>query len=62
SGQGDLVQAIRMSTQDNVARAGDQITQRSLDIQPTIAIRPGAPVRLVVHKDLVFAPSDRKED
>ena len=55
SGQGDLVQAIRMSTQDSVARAGDQITQRNLGIQPTITIRPGAPVRLVVHKDLVFA-------
>lgn len=57
SGQSDLVQAIRMSTQDNVARAGDQITQRNLGIQPTITIRPGTPVRLVAHKDLVFQSS-----
>lgn len=57
SGQSNLVQAIRMSTQDTVSRAGDQITQRNLGIQPTITIRPGAPVRLVVHKDLVFAPA-----
>ena len=56
SGQGDLVRAIRMSTQDNVTRAGDQLTQRNLAIQPTITIRPGTPVRLVVHKDLVFTP------
>lgn len=56
SGQSDLVQAIRMSTQDNVSRAGDQITQRNLGIQPTITIRPGAPVRLVVHRDLILAP------
>lgn len=56
SGQSDLVQAIRMSTQDNVARAGDQITQRNLGVQPTITIRPGAPVRLVVHRDLILAP------
>lgn len=56
SGQSDLVQALRMSTQDTVARAGDQITQRNLNIQPTITIRPGAPVRLVVHKDLILAP------
>ena len=62
SGQGDLVQAIRMSTQDNVARAGDQITQRNLGVQPTITVRPGTPVRLVVHKDLVLAPPSRKED
>jgi type IV secretion system protein VirB10 len=60
SGQSDLVQALRMSTQDNVSRAGDQITQRSLSIQPTISIRPGAPVRLVVHKDLVLAPWNKE--
>jgi len=62
SGQSDLIQAIRMSTQDNVARAGDQITQRSLGIQPTITIRPGAPVRLVVHNDLVLAPPSGRRD
>jgi type IV secretion system protein TrbI len=56
SGQNDLVQAVRMSTQDNVSRAADQITSRNLDIQPTITIRPGASVRLVVHKDLILAP------
>ena len=56
SGQCDLIQAIRQSTQDSISRAGDQITQRNLGIQPTITIRPGAPVRLVVHKDLVLAP------
>nr|WP_250890812.1 TrbI/VirB10 family protein [Sphingobium nicotianae] len=62
SGQSDLVQAIRMSTQDNVARAGDQITQRNLGVQPTITIRPGAPVRLVVHKDLILAPPSSRSD
>jgi type IV secretion system protein VirB10 len=55
SGQSDLVQAIRMSMQDEVARAGNQVTQRNLGVQPTITIRSGTRVRLVVHKDLVFA-------
>jgi type IV secretory pathway VirB10-like protein len=54
SGESDLVQAIRESAQSNVARAGDQITQRNLDIQPTITIRPGAPVRVLVTRDIVF--------
>lgn len=58
-GESDLVRVIREATQQNAARAGDQIVQRNLDIQPTITIRPGAPVRLVVHKDLVFEPSMR---
>src|SRR3546814_3143574 len=46
SGQSDLVQAIRMSSQDNVSRAGDPLPQRNLSIQPTITIRPAAPLRL----------------
>lgn len=54
TGESDLVQAIRESTQQNVSRAGDQLTSRNLQIQPTITIRPGAPVQLVVHRDLVF--------
>lgn len=56
TGDGDLVEALRRSTQDNVSRAGDQVTMRNLNIQPTITIRPGAPVRLIVHKGLVLAP------
>jgi type IV secretion system protein TrbI len=56
TGESDLVQAIRESTQQNASRAGDQLTSRNLSIQPTITIRPGAPVRLVVHKDLILAP------
>lgn len=56
TGESDLVQAIRESTQQNVSRAGDQITSRNLAVQPTITIRPGAPVRLIVHRDLILAP------
>lgn len=56
SGESDLVQAIREATQQNVARAGDQITQRNLHVQPTITVRPGTPVRLLVHRDLNLPP------
>lgn len=56
SGESDLVQALRESTQQSVARAGDQFTSRNLQVQPTITIRPGAPARLVVHRDLVLKP------
>ena len=60
SGESDLLQAIRESAQSNTARAGDQMTQRNLDIQPTITIRPGAPVRVLVTRDLIFTPWRRK--
>lgn len=56
SGESDLVEAIRESAQSNTARAGDQITQRNLDIQPTITIRPGATVGVLVTRDLILAP------
>jgi len=56
SGESDLVEAIRESAQSNTARSGDQIAQRNLDIQPTITIRPGAPVRVLVTRDLILAP------
>jgi type IV secretion system protein VirB10 len=55
-GESDLVEAIRESAQSNSARAGEQITQRNLDIPPTITIRPGAPVRVLVTRDLILAP------
>lgn len=55
-GESDLVEAIREAAQTNTARAGEQITQRNLDIQPTITIRPGAPVRVLVTRDLVIDP------
>lgn len=55
-GGGDLVRAIRQSTQQNAANAGDRITSRNLDVQPTITVRPGWPVRVLLSKDLVLQP------
>lgn len=56
SEESDLVRAIRESTQQNVDRAGRQITEKHLNIQPTIKIRPGWPVRVIVQRDLVLKP------
>ena len=30
--------------------------QRNLDVQPTITVRPGWPVRALVNKDLILDP------
>lgn len=56
SSESDLVRAVRESTQQNAAHAGDQITSRNLDVQPTLTVRPGWPVRAILHKDLVLRP------
>ncbi|WP_298166266.1 TrbI/VirB10 family protein [Novosphingobium sp.] len=50
----DLTRAIRRGTQDSVARAGEQVVSRELNIKPTITIRPGFPVRVLVTRDLVL--------
>ena len=55
-GESDLVRALRQGIQDNVSRAGQSLVERHLNIQPTIKIRPGWPLRVIVHKDLVLRP------
>lgn len=54
--ESDLVRALRESAQQNTSRAGQQLTERNLDLQPTITIRPGWPLRVIVHKDLNLEP------
>lgn len=51
-----LVQAIREGAQDTIDDAGQQIIQRQLQIAPTLTIRPGFPVRVIVTRDLVLEP------
>ena len=53
-GDGDLARAIRRGTQDSVNRAGEQIVSRELNVRPTLTIRPGFPVRVLVTRDLVL--------
>ncbi|TRC75255.1 TrbI/VirB10 family protein [Mesorhizobium sp. WSM4307] len=57
SGQeSEIARALRDGASDSVSRVGQQIVQRQLDIAPTLAIRPGFPVRVLVTRDLVLEP------
>jgi type IV secretory pathway VirB10-like protein len=51
-----LLSAIRDGGQDTINDAGQQIIQRQLQIAPTLTIRPGFPVRVIVTRDLVLEP------
>mgnify|MGYP000992360168 CR=1 FL=1 len=51
-----LVRAIRDGAQDTVNQAGQQIVQRQLQVAPTLTIRPGFHVRVIVARDLVLEP------
>lgn len=50
----DLTRAVRRGTQDSINRAGEQIVSRELNVRPTLTIRPGFPVRVLVTRDLVL--------
>ena len=54
--ENNLAQAIRMGGSNSISQTGQQIVQRQLNIQPTLTIRPGFPVRVIVTRDLVLAP------
>jgi len=51
-----LARALRDGALDTINEAGKRIVQRQLEVPPTLTIRPGFPVRVIVTRDLVFAP------
>jgi type IV secretion system protein VirB10 len=54
--ESDLVRALRRGSQDSINNTGQQLVRRQLNIQPTLTIRQGFPVRVIVNRDLVMAP------
>jgi type IV secretion system protein VirB10 len=53
---GSLAEAIQQGMSQSINQTGQQVVSRSLSIQPTITIRPGFPVRVMVTHDLVLEP------
>lgn len=53
---GGVTVAVRQSAQDTVNKVGQEITKRNVSIQPTLTIRPGFPMRVMVNKDLILRP------
>jgi len=54
----DIIRALHRGTGDTLNQAGQQIVRRNLNVQPTLTIRPGYPVRVIVTRDLVLSPYD----
>src|SRR6202023_1706128 len=52
----DIIQALRLSAANSLNQTGQKVVQRNLNIQPTLTIRPGFPVRVIVNRDLVLEP------
>ena len=57
SGDGnDLAQAIRRGASQSFNQTGQQIVGRNLNIQPTLTVRPGFKVAVIVNRDLLLEP------
>jgi type IV secretion system protein TrbI len=55
----DIIQALRRGSSQSLNQTGQQAVGRNLNIQPTLTIRPGFPVRVIVNRDLVLEPYKR---
>jgi type IV secretion system protein TrbI len=59
--ESSLVQAIRQGASQGFNQIGEQVVGRSLAVQPTLTIRPGFPVRVMVTRDLILEPYRGRE-
>ncbi|SNS98043.1 TrbI/VirB10 family protein [Sphingopyxis indica] len=55
-GDDDLVRALRRGSQDTINQTGQRMVDRQLNIQSTLTIRPGHPLRVILTRDLVLEP------
>ncbi|MDA9497779.1 TrbI/VirB10 family protein [Bradyrhizobium sp. CCBAU 11357] len=51
-----IIQALRHGASDSLNQTGQQVVRRSLSVQPTLTVRPGVPVRVLVNHDLILTP------
>jgi type IV secretion system protein VirB10 len=57
TGSGSAVaSALRQGASNSLSQTGQQVVGRTMNIQPTLTVRPGFPVRVIVNRDLVLAP------
>ncbi len=58
--EGRLARALQNAGQDTANIAGQRIIERSLNIQPTLSVRPGWRFSIIVSKDLILKPYGEK--
>jgi type IV secretory pathway VirB10-like protein len=54
--ESDIARALREGASNSTSQIGQQIVGRQLNIAPTLTIRPGFPVRVIITHDLVLEP------
>jgi len=54
----ELVRALRQGTAQSIGRTGQDLVRRQMGVQPTLTIRAGFQLRVIVTRDIVFPPND----
>lgn len=57
-----LARALRDGSQDTLNQSGQQLVERELRVAPTLTIRPGFPLRVIVTRDLIIEESKDGDD
>ena len=52
----DIIRALRQGATGTFNQVGQQAVGQGLSVAPTLTIRPGAPVRVMVTRDLILEP------
>jgi type IV secretion system protein VirB10 len=55
-GEGAIVRALRDGSQDTINQTGRRVVERQMNIAPTLTIRPGFVLRVLVTRDLILEP------
>jgi len=53
---GRVVVATRDGLHDSINQVGQEMSRRNMNIQPTLTIRQGMPVRVIVNRDITLRP------
>ncbi len=51
-----IARALRDAAQDGASRVGNEVVRRQLNVQPTLTVRPGWRLRILVHQDIILQP------
>ncbi len=57
AGDDALVRALRDGSQDTINQSGRRLVERQMAVPPTLTIRPGFALRVLVTRDLILGPA-----
>lgn len=57
-GDDAIVRALRDGSQDTINQSGRRLVERQMNIAPTLTIRPGFALRVLVTRDLILEPEE----